>query len=313
MALDIHTFEQHRGLLFGVAYRMLGSASEAEDAVQDTYLRAIGSRDEGIREPRAFLTTIVARLCLDRLKTARATREQYIGPWLPEPILLGPDDGAGEARAERAETVAMAALVLLEALNPLERAVFLLREAFEYPFDEIGAMLGRSAAACRQAYHRARAHLDARRRRFQTTPERQQALVTAFLAAARDGNLAALTASLAHDVVFYSDGGGVVSAARKPLHGATTVARLVAGLTARGAAATGPAFSTTLAWVNGAPAVLIWAGARLDAVWVFECSPGAIETIWVVRNPAKLAHLAARVTPGGSGGVDPLLAPRSPS
>jgi RNA polymerase sigma-70 factor (ECF subfamily) len=313
MPLDTGTFEQHRGLLFGVAYRMLGSASEAEDVVQDAYLRVMGSRDEAIREPRAFLTTIVTRLCLDRLKAARAIREQYIGPWLPEPILLEPDDGAGEARAERAETVGMAALVLLEALNPLERAVFLLREAFEYPFDEIAAMLGRSAATCRQAYHRARAHLDARRRRFPATPERQQALVTEFLAAARDGNLAALTASLAQDVVFSSDGGGVVTAARKPLHGATTVARLVAGLTAKGAAATGPAYSTTRAWVNGAPAVLIWAGERLDAVWVFECGPGVIETIWVVRNPAKLAHLAARVTPGGSARPDQLLAPRGAS
>jgi RNA polymerase sigma-70 factor (ECF subfamily) len=297
MAISAEAFEQHRRLLFGVAYRMLGSASEAEDVVQDAYLRAIGSRDAAIREPAAFLTTVVTRLCLDRLKAARITREQYIGPWLPEPILLAPDDDVGEDGVERAETVAMAVLVLLEALSPLERAVFLLRESFEYPFDEIGAMLNRSAAACRQAYHRARAHLDAHRPRFRATPEQQQALVAGFLAAARDGNLAALTGMLASDVTCYSDGGGVVPAARKPIHGSAMVARLFIGLMEQAQATTSPEYLTAAAWINGTLGRLIWADERLDAVWVFGCSPTTIETIWVVRNPAKLAYLKGRVEP----------------
>ena len=297
MGISVETFEQHRRLLFGIAYRMLGSASEAEDVVQDAYLRAVGSRDAAIREPGAFLATVVTRLCLDRLKAARASREQYIGPWLPEPILLAPDGDAGEERAERAETVGMAVLVLLETLSPLERAVFLLRESFEYPFDEIGAMLNRSAAACRQAYHRARAHLDAQRPRFRATPEQQQALVAGFLAAAREGNLATLAGMLAHDVVCYSDGGGVVAAARKPIHGPAMVGRLFAGLMKQAKAIATPVYHTAPAWINGTQGLLVWADERLDAVWVFGCGPSAIETIWVVRNPAKLAYLGGRVDP----------------
>jgi RNA polymerase sigma-70 factor (ECF subfamily) len=297
MSITAEAFEQHRRLLFGVAYRMLGSASEAEDVVQDAYLRAVGSRDGAIREPAAFLTTVVTRLCLDRLKAARTTREQYIGPWLPEPILLAPDGDASEKGVERAETVAMAVLVVLETLSPLERAVFLLRESFEYPFDEIGAMLNRSAAACRQAYHRARAHLDAHRPRFQATPEQQQALVAGFLAAAREGNLAALSGMLAHDVTCYSDGGGVVPAARKPIHGSAMVARLFVGLMEQAQATTSPVYHTAPAWINGAQGRLVWANEHLDTVWVFGCSPTTIETIWVVRNPAKLAYLSARIDP----------------
>ena len=293
MPLTAEEFEAHRPRLFALAYRMLGSASEAEDVVQDAYLRA--SEEKEIRDPRAFLMTVTTRLCLDRLEAARTVREKYIGPWLPEPILQQPSDGAGEQRAERAESVAMAMLVMLETLSPLERAVFLLREAFEYPYDEIGAILGRSAAACRQAYHRARAHLDAQRPRFRAPPEQQRRLVTRFLEAARDGDLAALTGMLATDVVSWADGGGAVPAAPRPVHGAPAVARLMAGLAKKVARRGIDQFA--LDWVNGEPALLSWEDGRLSTVLVFESDGERIVAIRIVRNPAKLAYLAARVSP----------------
>jgi RNA polymerase sigma-70 factor (ECF subfamily) len=296
MSLDVQQFEEQRPLLMGIAYRMLGSASEAEDVVQDAYLRAAGAQGE-IQTPRAFLSTVVTRLCLDRLKAARAVREQYIGPWLPEPLLQPPGGGAGEERAEQDETIAMAMLVLMEQLSPLERAVFLLHAAFEFPFEEIGGMLGRSAAACRQAYHRARAHLDARRPRFSAPPEEQRRLVAQFLAAAREGNLAGLTAMLADGVVYVGDGGGVVSAAMRPVQGAANVARLMAGLTARATAPGGPPVGFALEWVNGAPGLLAWEGDTLTTVMVFTCGPDGIAAIHAVRNPAKLAFIAAQAGP----------------
>lgn len=295
MPINAEQFEAHRGLLFGIAYRMLGSASEAEDVVQDTYLRAAASDTTEIRDLQAFLVTITSRLCLDRLKAARATREQYIGPWLPEPILQQPGDGAGEQQAERADSVAMAMLVLLETLSPLERAVFLLREAFDYPYEEIGVMLDRSAAACRQAYHRARSHLDTHRPRFKIAPEQQRQLVTRFLDAARGGNMAALTGMLAKDVVYYGDGGGVVAAARRPVHGAEKVARLAKGLMAVADSWKGPPIQLALSWVNAEPALLVWEGGQLSLVTVFECDMDRIVAIRAVRNPAKLAYLAAHV------------------
>lgn len=293
MAIQAEEFERQRGALFGIAYRMLGSASEAEDVVQDAYLRAASAGEE-IRSPRAFLTTVTTRLALDRLKAARSAREQYIGPWLPEPLLQQPD-GAGEERAERDEAVAMAVLVLLEQLSPLERAVFLLRASFEYPFDEIGAILGRSAAACRQAYHRAKTHLDAQRPRFRATPDQQIKLVSGFLAAAREGRLDALTGMLSADVTYWGDGGGVVAAATRPVRGAGAVARLIAGLTARAIA--DPDTSFALDWVNGEPGLLVWERGQLTTVMVFECDTRQIAAVRAVRNPAKLAYIAARVTP----------------
>jgi len=296
MPLDIQQFEEQRPLLMGIAYRMLGSASEAEDVVQDAYLRAVAAPDE-VRAPRAFLSTVVTRLCLDRLKAARAVREQYIGPWLPEPMLQQPFGGAGEEQAERDETIAMAMLVLLEQLSPLERAVFLLHTSFEFPFDEIGAMVGRTAAACRQAYHRARAHLDGRRSRFRAPPEEQRRLVAGFLAAAREGDLATLKAMLSERVVYVGDGGGVVAAARRPVVGVDPVARLMAGLTARAIGPEGPPMRFALEWVNGEPGLLAWEGEALVTLMVFACGPEGIEAIHVVRNPVKLAHLAASVSP----------------
>lgn len=296
IGFDVQQFEEQRPLLFGIAYRMLGSAGEAEDVVQEAYLRASAAGEE-VRSPRAFLSTVVSRLCLDRLKAARTARERYLGPWLPEPILQQPAEGAGEEAAERAETVAMAMLVLLERLSPMERAVFLLHAAFEFPFEEVGGMLGRSAAACRQAYHRARAHLDAQRPRFRVAPDVQRRLVEGFLAAAREGDLAVLTSMLTEDAVYIGDGGGVVSAALKPVYGAPQVARLMAGLTARAIAPDSPPMRFALEWVNGEVGLLAWEGDQLTTVMVFACGGGGIAAIRVVRNPAKLAHLAAQMAP----------------
>jgi RNA polymerase sigma-70 factor (ECF subfamily) len=295
MSIDVQQFEEQRPLLFGIAYRMLGSASEAEDVVQDAYLRATGEATT-IRTPRAFLSTVVTRLCLDRLKAARTVREQYIGPWLPEPFLQQPADGAGEDQAERAETVSMAMLMLMEQLSPAERAVFLLHGAFEFSFAEVGAMIGRSPVACRQIYHRARAHLDARRPRFRPPPEQQRRLVEAFLTAARDGNLDGLTAMLIEQATYIGDGGGIVAAARRPVVGAAAVARLMAGLTAR-AAQDAPDMRFTLAWINTEPGLLVWEGDRLTTAMIFSCTGRHIAAIHAIRNPAKLTHLAARIAP----------------
>ena len=297
MPLDVQQFEAQRPLLFGIAYRMLGSASEAEDAVQDAYLRAMAAPGDEIRVPRAFLSTVVTRLCLDRLKAARVSREQYIGAWLPEPLVQPPSGGAGEAQVERDEAVSVAMLLLLEQLSPIERAVFLLHAAFEFPFDEIGAMIGRSAAACRQAYHRARGHLDAQRPRFRAPPEQQRRLVEGFLLAAREGDLPQLTALLAEQVVCVSDGGGVAQAAMRPIHGAANVARLVTHLMQRVAALEGPAVRFAAEWLNGEPGLLMWEGELLSTVVIFSCGAEGITAINILRNPAKLAHLAARVGP----------------
>jgi RNA polymerase sigma-70 factor (ECF subfamily) len=300
--IDGQLFESYRALLFSIAYRMLGSAGEAEDVVQEVYLRIATADLEAIRAPRAFLATAITRLSLDRLKAARATREQYFGPWLPEPILYEPV-GAGEGQVEQDETVAMALLLVMEQLSPLERAVFLLHDAFAFPFDEIGAMVGRSAAACRQACHRARKRVREGRPRFPVAPEQQQQLATRFLAAAREGDLAALISLLREDVVVIGDGGGVVPAATRPIRGAHAVARFFAGLAAHATARAPTSVRLALDWINGEPGLLVWEDGQLSLVIVFACAPGGIVAIHTVRNPAKLAYLAARVTPPFGAGL----------
>src|SRR5689334_21133164 len=223
-------FYSYRPLLFSIAYRMTGSASEAEDIVQESYLRYHTAAPVEIRSLKSYLSTIVTRLALDHLKSARARREQYIGPWLPEPILTGDGALAAFQRVEQRESITTAFLVLLETLTPQERAVFLLREVFEYEHAEIAQMLGLSAANSRQLFHRAQARLAERRQRFTPTREAQQRLLERFLLACRQGDVAALAETLAEDVVSWSDGGGKVSAARQPVIGSEKVVRFVAGL-----------------------------------------------------------------------------------
>jgi RNA polymerase sigma-70 factor, ECF subfamily len=285
--------EQHRAHLFGVAYRILGSAADAEDVVQEAFLRArAAAGSEEIRSPRAWLTTIATRLCLDEVRSARRRREEYVGPWLPEPVLTGmPDDAAAAAQAsggERvgaAESVSMAFLVLLETLSPLERAVFVLREVFDLDFPEVAAAVERSEAACRQLFHRARGHVAERRPRFRGSAHRSRELAAAFLSALAAGDVGAFAGVLADDVVLKTDHGGKASAARRPVHGITDVARWFLGMMAKGQRL---GAQTEFAWVNGCPALVIRDHERLQSVTILDTTSGRIGAVHIVRNPDKL-------------------------
>ncbi|CAL9636658.1 ECF RNA polymerase sigma factor SigJ [Streptomyces sp. enrichment culture] len=280
-------FELHRGRLFGLAYRLLGSADEAEDAVQDAYLRFSGTDRAQIENPGAWLAKVVTNLCLNRLTSAHARREQYAGPWLPEPVgtadgTLGPLESA-----EQRDAVSMALLVLLERLTPAERAVYVLREAFGYGHREIAEVLELGEANCRQLYRRAVRRVAAQERRFEPEPERQRELVASFLTAAREGDLGGLEKLLSADVTWWSDGGGKVSAARRPLEGREKVLRFLAGGSQRFAAG----FTYTLVEVNGGSALAAWADGTLVAVVSFESADGLITEARAVVNPDKLAFV----------------------
>jgi RNA polymerase sigma-70 factor, ECF subfamily len=292
---ELTAFNEHRPLLFSIAYRMLGSAADAEDVVQDAWLRYRGADD--VRSPRAFAATIVTRLCLDRLKSARTAREEYVGPWLPEPILTteeGPD-----VTLQRSESVTLAFLVLLETLSPEERAVFILREVFDYSHEEIAEALALTPANCRQLLHRAKGKI--RNRPAHPRDARTGAQVLGrFAEALKTGDARELTALLTEDVGFWSDGGGKVAAARRPLAGRAEVLNFLVGLhrtaIASGAYASG---SFSLQEVNGEPALLIRVGDRLDSVFVLSIHDDRIAAMRVVRNPDKLRYiekqLASRV------------------
>jgi RNA polymerase sigma-70 factor (ECF subfamily) len=284
-------FQSYRPLLFSIAYRMTGSASEAEDIVQESYLRYHTAAPGAIRSLKAYLSTIVTRLALDHLKSARAQREQYIGPWLPEPILTSDSALVALQRVEQRESITTAFMVLLETLTPHERAVFLLREVFEYEYAEIGQMLGLSLANCRQLFHRAQARLAERRQRFTATREAQQRLLERFLLACQQGDVAALAETLAEDVVAWSDGGGKVSAARQPVVGSEKIVRFVAGLLRKALAD----LRVEIAEVNGMPALLLFEGARLWNVCGIEIANDRIQTLNAVLNPDKLAYIQRQV------------------
>jgi RNA polymerase sigma-70 factor (TIGR02957 family) len=293
-------FEAYRPKLFAVAYRMLGSASEAEDAVQDAWLRYATSERSDVRSPEAFLTTIVTRLCLDRLKSARASREQYVGPWLPEPILTDERPGP-ESAAELAESVSLAFMVLLETLSPEERAAFLLREVFEYDSREIGDMLKTSPENARQLVHRAKARLGDRRAHARATAgdrDRKRRIVERFAAALRDGDKDALTDVLAEDVVLVSDGGGKVSAARRPLAGRTDVLRLFTGIhrIATSERIALDRIRLDVVDVNGDPALSIRIDGRVDSIYTCSFAEDTISAFRIVRNPDKLRYIEKQLT-----------------
>jgi RNA polymerase sigma-70 factor (ECF subfamily) len=291
--VDIESFQSYRPLLFAVAYRMLGSAGEAEDVLQDAYLRYAAAEPGEIRSLKSYLTTIVSRLCLDRLKSAQASREQYIGTWLPEPLLTA--DGDELLRSvEQRESLSLAFLVLLEALTPPERAVFLLREVFEYDYDEIAGMLGLGAANCRQLFHRAQARLAARRPRFRPSLEHQRELLARFIDASQRGDLSGLTALLAEDAVVRSDGGGRVRAARRPVFGRDAAARMLIGLTQKTLLEPGD-LRATVELVNGSPVLLLWRGATLDTLVGLAHDGGQIVEILLIRNPEKLSYIAGQI------------------
>jgi RNA polymerase sigma-70 factor, ECF subfamily len=276
-ALD--DFQTHRGRLFGIAYRMLGSAAEAEDVLQDAWLRWSKVTDD-VRDTAAYLATIVTRLSLTALDSARARRETYIGPWLPEPVATDGDPLLG---AERDEALSLAVLLLLERLSPAERAAFVLHEAFDYPFAQIAEVLETSPANARQLASRARAHLD-RERGAIVSAEQRELLLASITAAAQSGDLAALEALLAADVVSLSDGGGVVSAARKPVVGRSNVARLVLGLLEKYSEGT----TTLFVQVNGEPTILVVRDGLPLVVWQFDIGPDGVRSMFAVLNPEKL-------------------------
>lgn len=278
-------FEAHRPLLFSIAYRMLGTVMEAEDALQETYLRYLATDGEAIQSPKAFLSTVITRICLDQLKSARVRREEYVGPWLPEPLLTA--DGPDELLATH-ESISMAFLVLLETLSPVERAVFLLREVFDYDYEEIAGIIEKSEANCRQLYSRAKRHIQARRPRFDAKPEAQEQLLHIFLQALEEGNVEEVAALLAEDVQLWSDGGGKATAAIRPLVGRDAVQRFLLGIAKQRTPETTVAFAE----VNGGPAVLFYLGDELISVGTMIGADEQIHEIRFVRNPEKLRLLA---------------------
>jgi RNA polymerase sigma-70 factor (TIGR02957 family) len=279
-------FVVHRSLLFTVAYEMLGSAADAEDVTQETWLRWAdldASARAEVRDPRAYLVRIVTRQALNRLRTLARRREEYVGEWLPEPLLTSPDVAED---VELADSVSYAMLTVLETLGPTERAVFVLREVFETPYDEIAAAVGKTPAAVRQIAHRAQQHVAARRPRVRVSRAEQEAVVERFRAAVRGGDLRGLLDVLAPDVVMVADGGGIVSAVRRPIMGADRVAPLLGGLRK----VTGH-FDITPLWLNGGPALQIDLDGKLDTVVSVVIEEGRISRIYAVRNPHKLARL----------------------
>jgi RNA polymerase sigma-70 factor (ECF subfamily) len=303
------SFEPYRRRLRGLAYRMLGSMADAEDAVQETYLRWHAADRDRVMDPRAFLMTTAARICLDMLTSARARREEYVGPWLPEPVLdtsaLAPD-----RRTELAEDVSVALLLTLDRLSALERAAFLLHDVFDFSFGEVAAALDRSEAACRQLASRARAHVRAARPQGATVPSppssdvdaKHAQLMSAFAAATASGDLNALTQMLASDVRIVTDGGGKVRAALEVIEGADRAARFMIEVTRkRPGAWWRDEFRMRLAVINGLPGVVVDAPEGTVQTTAFEIEGEVIRALYIVRNPDKLRHLA-RPRPEASAG-----------
>ncbi len=286
----MESFETYRPYLFSIAYRMLGSAMDAEDMVQETYLRYQTAPPETIHSLKAYLTTILTRLCMDQLQLARRKRELYVGPWLPEPILTATTSEAAdpEKRVETEESISLAFLVLLEQLQPFERAVFLLREVFEYDFAEIATMLDKSEAACRRSFSRAKLHLRAHRPRFPASPQIHRQLLSGYFQAVQTGEMTPLMNLLSEDVTLWADGGGKVKqAALRPIRGREAVARFSLG-TKR----FWPENSRVeLAEVNGQAALIIYAGAQVFSVLTIDVEQGQIQAIRVIANPEKLARV----------------------
>jgi RNA polymerase sigma-70 factor (ECF subfamily) len=281
------TFSQHRSLLFSIAYRMLGSATDAEDILQDAFLRWRARPSGDVESPRRFLVTIVSRLCINHLKSARVAREQYVGPWLPEPLPTDTGDEPSDALLA-GETISMAFMLVLERLNPIERAVFILREVFGYDYSEIAAIVTRSEESCRQLLHRAHGHLKREGTRFEPSPEQHEDLLQRFLAAALHGDMDGLVSVLSRDVVLYADGGGKAAAVPNPIHGADRVVRLLAGALRKFAPS---GFVTRAMQINGQLGIVAYDGGEARTVVLVDSHAGAIRNIFLVANPDKLSHI----------------------
>ena len=283
--------EQLRPAVFGIAYRMLGSVAEAEDVVQEALLRLHRALEAGerIESPRAYVATVATRLAIDELRSARARREQYVGEWLPEPLVTDPHDDPAR-QAEVADSLSLAFLVLLESLSPEQRAALLLRDVFDYGYEEIAKIVGKREDNVRQLVARARRHVERRRPRFETSQWQRDELARRFLAAAEDGDLAALEALLAHDVELHGDGGGKVPALARPLQGRSRVARTLLAWMRQGARIVGA--SIRRVEINGEPGALLLDGeGRVVGAWALEIAEGQVQSISSIVNPDKLRHL----------------------
>ena len=283
-------YQELRPLLFSIAYRMVGSASEAEDLVQEAYLRfhrAVAGGAE-VDSPKAYLSAVTTRLAIDHLRSARARREQYVGDWLPEPLVTG-ETADPAVHAETADSLSLAFLVLLERLSPVQRAVFLLHEVFGYPYAEIAGLVGRSEDNCRQIAARARRHIEAGRPRFEASRRQREELARRFFAAVDQGDTEGLVGLLAADAVLVGDGGGKAPALAAPLHGAVPVARLLIGLARRGRTV---GIGYAPAEINGHPGLLTLDPAgRLLGVLALDIADGRVQTVRSIINPDKLRHL----------------------
>ena len=280
------TFDQYRILLFSIAYRMLGSAVDAEDIVQEAFLRWLEVNKEGVQSPKAYLSAIVTRLCIDQLRSARMQREVYVGPWLPEPITTNGYQELVETPI-LAESLSFAFLVMLESLGPLERAVFLLREVFAYDYPEIATIVEKSAANCRQALHRAHQHLHHRRPRFDVSSEQQERITNQFLQASSSGDMQGLLNLLTDDIVLTSDGGGKVRAALKPIYGPDKVARGMLGILSKVPAN----LHIRIGKLNNYSAFIAYLDDHINSVLLLDIANERIQHIYLIVNPDKLQWL----------------------
>jgi RNA polymerase sigma-70 factor (ECF subfamily) len=307
--MSAEVFAENRSLLVGVAYRVLGSMTDAEDVVQDTWLRWSTVDQSTVNDPRAYLVTITTRLAIDRLRRAKVRRETYVGAWLPEPISTAPDVAE---HAELASSVELALLVVLEALSPLERAVFVLREAFELPFAEIAQIIGREEPAARQLAKRAREHVQQRRPRFDVDRAARREVTERFLAACASGDIAALSGLLAEDVRLVSDGGGKARAPLRVIEGADRVSRFLTAIAnpeaaqafmkSVGAEPTA-SYDFAVADVNAAPSLVVTAAGRPIVVVSLLVTDGRVDTIYLMANPEKLGSMSRSAGPAASEGA----------
>lgn len=294
-------FEEHRSLLFTIAYEITGTATDAEDVLQDSFLRWTDVDAATVQNPRAYLAKTVTRQALNSLRTAQRRREDYVGPWLPEPIVVAPDVADN---AVLSESLSFAMLVVLETLSPDERAVFVLREVFDFPYAEIAEATGKTQAAVRQIASRAKAHVRARQPRFDVDAQRQKAVSDRFLTALLGGDMQSLMDVLAPGAVLLSDGGGKVAAARKPVVGADNIARFLLGI----AKTPVPEMRVEATLLNGMPALVVFSRTRIDVVALIQSSNDCVTGVYLVRNPDKLGAASS-----AAGFTDALTAPRGRS
>ena len=282
----LETFNLHRPLLFAIAYRMLGTVTDAEDMVQETFLRWQQTTSETVRSAKTYLATITTRLCIDHLRSARVQREQYVGTWLPEPILTQQSDNSTDLM-ELADSLSIAFLAVLERLSPIERAVFLLRDVFEYDYEEISPIVGKSPSNCRQILKRAKLHLADQRPRFPVSRPQQEQITARFFEVSTKGDLQDLLLLLAKDVMFCSDGGGKVVAVIKPIYGAAKVARMLLAIRSKWLLRA----VSRLVDINGQPGIVQYLNGNIHSVMTFEIINGCIQSIYSVRNPEKLERI----------------------